>query len=139
MTNRIISTALIIALFAAQNAGADTLNITITDIEQSQGEINLGLFSAETYENGEAFNGAIIKVTGPTATATITDIEPGEYAFKLYHDVDSNGVMNTNPFGIPTEPYAFSNNALGRFGPASWDDAKFTVTQTPAEQIINLN
>jgi len=31
----------------------------------------------------------------------------------------------TNFLGIPNEEYGFSNNARGRGGPASWEDAKF--------------
>jgi uncharacterized protein (DUF2141 family) len=40
---------------------------------------------------------------------------------------------------MPTEPFAFSNNAKGRFGPAKWDDARFEVTEDGAVQIITLN
>jgi uncharacterized protein (DUF2141 family) len=29
--------------------------------------------------------------------------------------------------GIPKERYGFSNNARGRFGPASYEDCKFNV------------
>jgi len=53
--------------------------------------------------------------------------------------VDGNGQMNSNAFGIPSEPYAFSNNAQGTMGPAKWDAAKFIVTADGAVQIISLN
>jgi uncharacterized protein (DUF2141 family) len=56
----------------------------------------------------------------------------------MFHDVNGDGRMNTNPFGIPTEPYAFSNNARGQFGPASWADAVFTVEAAETTQQINL-
>jgi len=55
-------------------------------------------------------------------------VPPGQYAVRLFHDVNGNGQFDTNPFGIPTEPFAFSNNARGRFGPATWEEAVFTVT-----------
>ena len=53
-------------------------------------------------------------------------------------DLNGDGEMNTNPFGIPTEPYAFSNNARGQFGPASWADAVFTVGAGETAQQINV-
>ena len=43
--------------------------------------------------------------------------------------------MDLNPFGIPTEPYAFSNNAIGNMGPARWGQARFTVTGATAQTI----
>ena len=43
--------------------------------------------------------------------------------------------MDANPFGLPTEPYGFSNNAVGNMGPASWDRARFTVSGATAQTI----
>ena len=54
---------------------------------------------------------------------------------KAFHDVNGDGEMNTNPFGMPIEPYAFSNNAVGNMGPARWEQARFTVTGTAAQTI----
>ena len=43
-------------------------------------------------------------------TATITDLPFDTYALAIYQDVNSNGKIDKNLIGIPTEPYAFSNN-----------------------------
>ena len=56
---------------------------------------------------------------------------------KAFHDVDDDGAMATNPFGMPIEPYAFSNNAVGNMGPAGWDRAHFSVSGDTV-QTINL-
>ncbi len=42
--------------------------------------------------------------------------------------MNGDGEMNTNPFGMPTEPFGFSNNAVGNMGPASWARAHFAVS-----------
>ncbi|WP_371514874.1 DUF2141 domain-containing protein [Brevundimonas denitrificans] len=47
---------------------------------------------------------------------------------RAFHDVNGDGEMNTNPFGMPTEPFGFSNNAVGNMGPASWARAHFAVS-----------
>jgi uncharacterized protein (DUF2141 family) len=65
-------------------------------------------------------------------------VVPGQYAIRLFHDVNGNGELDTNPFGIPIEPFAFSNNARGRFGPAGWADAVFTVNAGENVQTINV-
>ena len=75
----------------------------------------------------------------PVAYVRAYRLTPGEYGIKLYHDVNGDGEMNTNPFGMPIEPFAFSNNAKGRFGPARWDAARFEVTEEGASQTIAIN
>ena len=35
--------------------------------------------------------------------------------------------MDTKIFGIPKEPYGFSNDATGFMGPPKFKDAKFTI------------
>lgn len=56
----------------------------------------------------------------------------------MFHDIDGDGKMGMNPFGMPIEPFAFSNNAPAQFGPAKWDAAKFEVSATGATQTIKL-
>ena len=54
-------------------------------------------------------------------------LKAGRYAVAMYHDVDGDESLDTNMLGIPREPYGFSNNAVGRFGPPSFDDAAVVV------------
>ena len=104
-----------------------SLTVTVDGIETVSGKISLGLFDQAGYDSGNAVNGGMITVDGNSVSITFEDLAPGEYGIKLFHDVNDNGAMDTNPFGMPTEPYAFSNNAKGRFGPAKWDQAAFEV------------
>lgn len=57
----------------------------------------------------------------------IDDLAPGTYAVSIVYDEDSNGKLNTGIFGIPTEPVGVSNNAKGKFGPPSYEDAAFEL------------
>ena len=126
-------------LLAAPLAAASDLTITVEGIAQTQGAIMLGLFDEDSYKGDGAVNGAVLAVESASVTVTFDDLAPGEYAVRLYHDLNEDGEMNTNPFGIPTEPYAFSNDARGRFGPASWDDAKFSVDADGTTHTITMN
>lgn len=67
------------------------------------------------------------KASGSPVLLRIDDLVPGAYAIKIFHDVNDNGKLNTNWLGIPTEPYGFSNDAMGTFGPPSFEQARFTV------------
>ena len=127
------------ALLCAPAALASDLTVTVQGIEKPQGTIMLGLFDKATYDGNGSVNGANLTVEGDTVTATFEGLAPGEYAVKLYHDVNDDGEMNTNPFGMPVEPFAFSNDAKGRFGPAKWDAAKFTVGTDPVAHTITMN
>ncbi|MEM8634153.1 MAG: DUF2141 domain-containing protein [Pseudomonadota bacterium] len=139
MIRALKATSILAALLMPVSAHAGTLNLTVEDIETEAGTLHIGLYDAETYDGGRAIDGANITVVGNTVSITLENVAPGEYGVKVFHDEDDDGEMDTNPFGIPTEAYAFSNNAKGRFGPANWEDAKFTVTDTVTAQIISLN
>ena len=49
-------------------------------------------------------------------------------AIAVFQDLDGNKVLTKNGLGIPLEPYGFSNNVRGAFGPPRFDKAKLTVT-----------
>lgn len=127
------------ALMLTPIAAASDLTVTVDGIAQVQGTIMLGLFDEATYKGDGAVNGASLKVEANSVIATFEGLAPGEYAVRLYHDLNDDGEMNTNPFGMPTEPYAFSNDAKGRFGPAKWDDAKFSVSADGTTHTITMN
>lgn len=66
---------------------------------------------------------------GPVVTLRFNDVAPGDHALKVFHDVNANGTLDTNWMGIPKEPYGFSNDAMGTFGPPSWEQARFPVRE----------
>ena len=40
-----------------------------------------------------------------------------------------------NMVGMPTEPWGFSNNAVGNFGPPGWSDISFDLGSTALIEI----
>ena len=61
----------------------------------------------------------------------------GISAITVFHDVNSNEVLDTSLFGFPKEPYGFSNNARGMFGPPEYEACKIMNT-TSVQLKINL-
>jgi len=104
-----------------------------------EGQISVALFDEAGYKGGAPLRGQNADVTGESVTLNFEGLPAGEYGIKMYHDADENGKMNANAFGMPTESFAFSNNATGTMGPAKWEKAKFTVTEAGAVQLISLN
>ena len=70
----------------------------------------------------------IVAVEDKTVSLKIENIEKGNYAVSVYHDENNNGVLETGGvFGIPVEPYGFSNNPTMTFGP-SFKKSVFKMT-----------
>ena len=119
---------------AAQGAARLTLTF---DIETNAGNVMIALYDSE-----QAFDrdGAPVQAMSIPAgqIARFDGLKPGAYAVKSFQDVNGDGKMNVNPFGIPTEPYAFSNNARGHMGPPRWADARFQVGASGAAQTIRM-
>jgi uncharacterized protein (DUF2141 family) len=78
-------------------------------------------------KNGKQYMLIKRKITGKTFTYTFHDLPPGEYALAVYQDMNSNGRINKNLLGIPTEPYGFSNDIKPRLSAPSFEKTRFTL------------
>ncbi|KQV92283.1 MULTISPECIES: DUF2141 domain-containing protein [unclassified Roseateles] len=82
-------------------------------------------------------------VLGPEATGgkfsvVLKDLPEGPLALSLFQDANANGRLDMNAMGIPVEPYGFSNNAAGTFGPPKFEQAVVTPV-TGASVKVKLN
>lgn len=126
------------ALVAAPALAAD---LTIAfPAAAPQGQILVALFDSEASYGGQGqpVRHAVIDAARGDARAVFDGLPDGDYAIRVFHDLNGDGRMNTNPFGMPVEPYAFSNNAVGAMGPATWAQARFTVSGDAPVQTIDL-
>ncbi len=129
------------AIFLPQPATAETpakLTLTVTGIKDAKGAVMIAVFDRTGYDKDAAVARAAVPVTA-TTVSTIIDLPPGRYGVKMFHDVDGDGKMGTNPFGMPLEPYGFSNNAPAQYGPAKWEAAAFDVGAPATAHSIKLN
>jgi len=128
--------ALMLATAPAAAQSADDSRIVLTfETGASTGNVMIALFDSEAgYDGGSPVAERAVPASGPVV-ATFENLPAGDYAVRAFHDVDGDGAMNTNPFGMPTEPFAFSNNAVGNMGPARWDRARFAVSGETAQTI----
>ncbi len=80
---------------------------------------------------------APVTATGD-AVVVFEGLMPGDYALSVIHDEDSNGRLNRNFLGIPTERFGFSNNIRPRMRRPDWTEAAITVEDPGGEVIIEL-
>lgn len=115
------------AAAAPSLALADPLTVNV-EVGATTGAVMVAVFDGQAaYDASRPLRAARIDVAAGERSATV-DLPAGDYAIKAFHDVDGDGQMGKNPFGMPTEPYAFSNNAVGNMGPAQWGQARFAVS-----------
>ena len=119
---------------AAEAAATLTINL---DCGSTDGRVMIAVFDSQDAYEGRA---APVRqlAAQPGQPVRLEGLPAGRYAIKSFHDVNGNGKMDANPFGMPTEPFAFSNGARGHMGPASWADAAFDVGADGAVQTLTL-
>lgn len=99
------------------------LNIEIVDIRNNSGNIMLQLFDG----NEKVITQEKTQIKDNKCSITLTNLQPGKYAIRYYHDENMNGKMETNLVGKPAEGYGFSNNVIGKFGPPAFEKWLFEL------------
>jgi uncharacterized protein (DUF2141 family) len=126
---------------AARAASTERASLTVTfhGLRAGGGAVMAALTASREAFDGKAAATAQARaaVRGDAVTLTFSDLAPGRYAVRAFHDLNGDGKLGVNLFGAPTEPYAFSNNAKG--APARWDAAAFDLEPGGNVQTIELD
>ena len=134
-----ISALLVIGMLATSNLFAQRkLEVTVKNIKDLKGTIRIALYNNEKDFLENFLQGKIVKVTGNEAKIVFENLKPGDYAVSVFHDENENEKLDSGFMGIPNEPYGFSNDAMGTFGPPSFEKAKMTLTSDKVS-VINLH
>ncbi|WP_052695484.1 DUF2141 domain-containing protein [Hymenobacter sp. AT01-02] len=70
----------------------------------------------------------VVKPAGQSQISLPVDLPNGEWAVAITQDTNNNDKLDKNMVGIPTEPFAFSNNVRPRLSPPDFEDCKFVVS-----------
>lgn len=116
-----------------------TLTLEVRGVRAGRGPVMVAVFnSEEAWRGGPPATATMIAADAAVVTAEIAGLAPGAYGIKIFQDLDADGAMDANPFGIPSEPYGFSNDAPVRFGPPAWQAARFDVSAAAVSHTITL-
>ena len=113
--------------------------VTIEDIRSAEGMLYGQVVRGEAgfaEENAPVFSFSM-EPAMPSTSFSVA-LSPGSYAIRVFHDLDGDGELGTTLLGVPSEPWATSNNAVGSFGPPKWNAVKFDVGDDAETQSINL-
>ena|SRR5688572_16149584 len=123
-----ISALLMIGLLSTSNLVAQgKLEVTIKNIKELKGTIRVSLFNNEKDFLNQAIESKVVKASSGEISVAFDKLKPGEYAVAVIHDVNENKELDKGFMGIPQEPYGFSNDARGKFGPPSYTESKLSV------------
>lgn len=115
-----------------------SLNLLITGVRANQGPVKIALFTeAKSFPERESATTTMsVDANHPTVETTIPFMK--RFAVAIYQDLNSDGQLNRNRYGIPMEPYAFSNNVKGTRGPPSFSQAVVEVKTDSKPIAIDL-
>jgi uncharacterized protein (DUF2141 family) len=122
------SVALIAVLSPSVEATVQAVPVTvrIDNVQVGAGPVRIAMFDRRSWL-GEATAAAETEATGLSVRVRLVAPSAGQYGFAIYQDINRDGRLNRNIVGLPTEPVAFSNNAVIRFGPPSFEDAAVNI------------
>ena len=115
-------------------ANVRKLRISISGFSDSTGNCRIAVYSdAASFNQPEkAILRAILPIEAETSywESSKADLAklPDEVAIAIFQDVNENGKLDKNSLGIPTERYGFSNNPKRGFGPPSFHQAKYRLS-----------
>lgn len=114
---------------------AEPLTVRVESLSVASGHVMIALYDdADAYQTGDERALRRERLPVDDSLEVVWDVEglaPGDYGVALFHDIDDDEVLDTNFVGMPKEPYGFSNNARGTFGPPSYDKIIFAYDGEP--------
>ena len=127
-------------ILAMQNVGASDLKLEMQGTGLAGQMVLIALYtSAKDFPDGTAnVRQEKVLATGDVVNFLIAGLPSGEYAVVAFADSNGNGKLDRNFVGKPTEAYGFSRNARGIFGPPSFSDAAFKLSNDMTVMPIEL-
>ena len=120
--------------------GEQKISVIIENISPASGVLRVALYNSKNHwlsDNG-IVRARLVMVDASTERLEFWGVPSGEYGIAVYHDANSNNVLDMKYIVIPNEAYGFSNNARGSFGLGSpgFKKAKFAVPQIKPQRIL---
>ncbi|MFN7707663.1 MAG: DUF2141 domain-containing protein [Sphingobacteriia bacterium] len=97
---------------------------------QAAGTLYITLFSKPQGwpdEAKQAYRTAKVPCGGQQTLHHFANLPAGSYALAAFQDLNGNGELDTNLFGVPTEPYGFSNNARGTLSAPNFGECEIKL------------
>jgi uncharacterized protein (DUF2141 family) len=123
------TTVMLLLFWASFVLAQNQLKIEVKGLKNSKGLVQIALYNHAAQFLQNQYATATVRITAGKTTAFFEALPKGIYAAAVFHDENSNAIMDKGLFGIPKEAYGFSNNAKGFMSAPTFDAAKFQLNQ----------
>ena len=116
----------------------ETVTVVVSALASTSSVVKLNFYNApdKFLKDGQMAIRMVVRPDGKSTLSIPVELAPGEWAVALSQDLNNNDKLDKNFLGIPTEPFAFSNNVKPKLSAPSFQQCKFTVTGPG--QVINI-
>ena len=113
------------------------LTVNVTGLENNDGVLRFGLYNNQDQFPivGETFKMIRVKTEGDSRKYTFKGLPKGSYAVAIYQDENNNDKCDKNFIGVPTEPYAFSNDIRPKLSAPSFEDCMLNLDRNKTVSI----
>lgn len=131
---------LVFASVSAQTELTGTITVKTEKYRNEKGFAMIALHNTpKTFlKKAAPFRKERVAIVNGVASATFKDIPFGTYSVAVFHDENDNFDLDANFVGIPKEDYGFSNNARKKYGPPSYKDTLFELSENEKTLTIQV-
>ena len=108
------------AALAHAEAPGGCAKLEVQNVRTGQGPLMVAAYTDAASFRKTAASQLQLAVTGETMTVQVCGLTGDVVALTLYQDLNTNGKMDTNPFGMPTEPWGASGKPAAMSAP-TWE------------------
>ena len=139
MFSKIIRPAVVVLTLipAAAVAELPTLTVKVNGADPATGVVEISVFdSAENFFKAAFLQNSCKPSEDGSCSVEFAAVNEGDYAVVAVHDANDNKKLDNGFMGFGAERFGYSNDASNPlFGRASFDDAKFKVSESTEIEI----
>lgn len=118
---------LILSVIGHMALAQTSLEVLVKNVKDAKGNIRVGIFKDGKTFLKDAMLGQVVKARVGDVKVIFDNVPAGTYAVSVIHDENENGELDSGLFGIPKEGFGFANDAMGTFGPPSFEKASINI------------
>lgn len=124
-----ISPLLAVPAGAENPTGTSSVTVVVSALASTRSAVKLYFYNLREQflkPKGYVFQ-KTVQPGGQRQISLPVNLPNGEWAVAITQDTNNNDKLDKNFVGIPTEPFAFSNNVRPKLAPPDFNECKFTV------------
>ena len=128
----VVLSALSAAMLSAAPARAQSCaQVEVQNVRPGQGMLMVAAYADTAAFTSKTPVAAVQMKAGPAATMTfpLCGLSGSTVSLTLFQDLNGNGKLDTNPFGLPTEPWGASGKPAAMSAP-TWDTTSVPLDGT---------